>query len=215
MLDTFIKHILGEVRMIADAPTSFVIAVLATALLIWIALDWRYGGIISNKDSEIVIVKAQRDDYQAKLGGSSPDQAKARIDDLENQLRVLRGQVEPRHLRPEQRQAITQSARVAGGMHALIIVHEGGRPDCPLLAADFENVFRNAGWQVGNGVVMGPAQRPTRGIALMIPDPNNLSADAEVLQRALRAAQIEVELMRRPFNQAPEIELFITARPVP
>jgi hypothetical protein len=86
MVEPFIKYILGEFRMIANAPVSYIVAVLGAALLIWIALGWRYDAIINNKDSEITLLKSQRDDYRDKLGGASPDQAKARIDDLERRI---------------------------------------------------------------------------------------------------------------------------------
>jgi hypothetical protein len=210
MLETFIKYILGEFRMIADAPVSFIVSVLGAALLIWTVLNWRYEGIIT-------IIKTQRDDYHDKLGGASPDQAKARIDELEEQLNILRRQTEPRHLTSEERSSITQNARVPPGTRlGLTIVHEGGCPDCPHYAADFERVFRDAGWFVQNGVVMGPAQRLAKGIALMVPDATHLSADADLLRRALRAAHIEVEIMQSPqVPGGPSIQLFLTARPVP
>src|SRR5579859_7548993 len=83
----------------ANLPTFFVIAVLMfSAILgtVWWLMDWRYGGIISgrdgiiaNKDSEITLLRGQRDDYKDKLSGATPDQAKARIDDLENRLAKL------------------------------------------------------------------------------------------------------------------------------
>jgi hypothetical protein len=85
MFETFIKYVLGEFRMIWDAPLSFVAAVLGTALIAWIALDWRYSTIIANKDSEITLAKSQRDDYRDKLGGATAEQAKAAIDAIKKQ----------------------------------------------------------------------------------------------------------------------------------
>src|SRR5258708_34613959 len=90
MLEIVIKYILGELRTIRNAPSSAVVVVLAILTVVWIAMDWRYGGIIGNRDgiiasrdAEIKLIVTQRDDYIDKLGGASPDQAKARIDALE------------------------------------------------------------------------------------------------------------------------------------
>ena len=48
--------------MIADAPLIFGTAFLTIAGAIWWAMNWRYGGIIANRDSEIAALKTQRDD---------------------------------------------------------------------------------------------------------------------------------------------------------
>jgi hypothetical protein len=59
--------ILAQVAVVTSAPTPFFIAVLIAAGLIWLAMDWRYGGVITNRDSEISLLKGQRDDYKDKL----------------------------------------------------------------------------------------------------------------------------------------------------
>jgi hypothetical protein len=96
-MDTFVKYILGELRMIADAPVSYVVAVVATALLIWWAMEWRYSGVISNRDSEINVIKTQRDAYREKLSGASPDQAAQRIDSLTREVANLRAREDHAH----------------------------------------------------------------------------------------------------------------------
>src|ERR1700726_4068447 len=73
-----------------NLPTFFVIVGLIVGVVWWI-MDWRYGGIITNKDSEIVLAKSQRDDYRDKMGGATPDQAKARVDALEHTVRMTIG----------------------------------------------------------------------------------------------------------------------------
>jgi hypothetical protein len=63
-MEQFFKYVLGEIRVIADAPLIFITALLALAGAIWWAMDWRYAGIIVNRDSEIASLKTQRDDYR-------------------------------------------------------------------------------------------------------------------------------------------------------
>ena len=75
----------------ANLPTFVVIIVLILGAIWWL-MDWRYGSLISNRDSiitnrdsEIALLKGQRDDYRDKLGGATAEQAKAAIDAIKNQ----------------------------------------------------------------------------------------------------------------------------------
>jgi hypothetical protein len=192
----------------ANLPTFFVIVVLIFGAVWWL-LDWRYGGIVSNKDSEIILLKGQRDDYKEKLGGASPDQAKERIDDLEKRLTQLAIRVEPRFLTPEQRGMLLKFAAVAAeSKYTVTMVHEGGCTDCPSYAADFEEVLRSAGWIVGNGMAMGLPHRPPLGLALRVNDPKNLTSQESILKAALEAAKISFNLLDDPYEGT---ELFFTA----
>lgn len=91
MLDIVSKYLLGEFRMIWDAPISYVVAVLALALIVWRAMDWRYGGVIANRDAEISSLKTQRDEYKNKSGGISPDEMKAKLEELAEMNRYTVG----------------------------------------------------------------------------------------------------------------------------
>ena len=66
-MEQFFKYVLGEIRVIANAPLVFGTALLALAGAIWWAMDWRYSGIISNRDFEIASLKTQRDEYRDKF----------------------------------------------------------------------------------------------------------------------------------------------------
>jgi hypothetical protein len=90
MFEIVIKYILGESRTLRNAPASAVAIILGVFAVVWIAMDWRYAGIIANRDGIIAsrdaainLIATQRDDYKDKLGGASPDQAKSRMDALE------------------------------------------------------------------------------------------------------------------------------------
>jgi len=72
---------------IKAAPISFCIAVAALGGVVWTTLDWADSARLKNKDEEIGLLVRQRDEYKDKLGGASPDQAKARIDALEARLK--------------------------------------------------------------------------------------------------------------------------------
>jgi len=82
MLDQIVKYILGEWQVIAKAPMSFMAAVLAAGAIVWVAMSWGYG-------REMSLLSQQVADYKDKLSGSSPDQAKAKIDALEKSNETL------------------------------------------------------------------------------------------------------------------------------
>lgn len=88
-MEPLIRYVLGELKMIARAPAVFAAALLILAGGIWWALDWRYSGIIANRDAEISSLKTQRDEYRDRLNGASPDQAAQKIKDLTDQLAFL------------------------------------------------------------------------------------------------------------------------------
>lgn len=61
-----IQYVLTEMRTIARAPVIFISALLVLALAAWWAMDWRYNGIIANKDSEISNLKTVLDMLKIK-----------------------------------------------------------------------------------------------------------------------------------------------------
>jgi hypothetical protein len=197
----------------ANLPTFFIILVLMIGV-VWIVTQWNYSGVLASKNGQIELQDRQLADYRGKLQGATPDQAKARIDALEARLRRME-EAGPRSLTPEQRQIITQGTRVPpGAQYALVVTSEGGCPDCPVYAAAFERALRDAGWNITNGMVMGPGQRPTNGIAIIVPDQANLAPEAAALQKALQSAKIDFEIFQQPPQPMgmPSTRLLITAR---
>lgn len=67
MLDVFIKYILGEFRVIWNAPLSFVISTLAATFVIWVALDWRYSGVVAGKVGQLELQDRQILDLKQKI----------------------------------------------------------------------------------------------------------------------------------------------------
>jgi hypothetical protein len=197
----------------ANLPTFSVILVLMVGA-IWIVTNWSYSTVLASKSSQIELQDRQLADYREKLQGATPDQAKARIDELENRLKRVE-QAGPRSLTAEQKRTLIENIRVpAGSAYSVNIMHEGGCPDCPVYAAAFERLLRDAGWRITNGMVMGPAQRPISGLALTVPDAADLSAEAAALKRGLTAANIEFEILPggAPVPTIPPTQLLIVAR---
>lgn len=75
-MDKLIEYVLREMRVIGHAPVAFFAAVLVLAGGIWSALDWRYSGVIANRDAEISSLRTQRDEYkEAQRGDPRPSSA--------------------------------------------------------------------------------------------------------------------------------------------
>jgi hypothetical protein len=213
-VEEFLTKLAEQASAIKAAPYPFLLAIAVVGGAIWFVVNYLYSERISSKDAQLQLADRQIADYKQKLSGASPDEAKAKIDALER--RIL--QLEPRRITPQQRQTFVETVRAPDKTHRIMVQHESGCPDCPLYAAAFERALRDAGWNVENGVVMGPAQRPARGIGLMVVDP--LSPDPVLLQRAFRSAQIDIEIMKMDpspmaiIAPAANVVLFITARPI-
>ena len=73
----------------ANLPTFAVILVLMIGA-IWVVINWSYSGVLASKTGQIELQDRQLSDYREKLKGASPEQAKARIDTLEEQARGTR-----------------------------------------------------------------------------------------------------------------------------
>ncbi len=89
-MEGILRYVVGELRVIARAPAIFAAALIVLAGAVWWAMDWRYSGIIANRDAEISSLKTQRDDYRDKLNGASPDQAAEKINQLTNEIARLK-----------------------------------------------------------------------------------------------------------------------------
>jgi hypothetical protein len=201
----------------ANVPTFVVLAALMFGAIWWL-MDWRYGGIITgrdgiiaNKDSEIILLRGQRDDYKDKLSGATPDQAKARIDALEASLEARLAAVEPRRLTAAQRAAmIARLSPPAGTTPAIIIVGEASG-DGPQYAADFASVFQSVGgWKVGEGSAMGIGNRPATGIALNATNVN--SPEASSVANALHAANIDFDVRQGPMQEGIAVQLVVCTK---
>src|SRR5882762_3105406 len=79
-----VKYIIGEFSVIRAAPVSFGLSVIAVGLLIFYLMTWGYG-------RENSYLRTQLDDYKEKLKGATPQEARDRIDQLENAANLVIG----------------------------------------------------------------------------------------------------------------------------
>jgi|SRR5215467_13962268 len=135
MFEQLVQYVLGEVRVIADAPLVFGAAVLFLGAIIWAALRWRYSSMIEHRNRIIAL-------YKARLEGATPDQAKAKMDSLEGQVVSLKNREWPK-LTPA---AVTdfESILASQGSHAVSVLPQD--KDSIFLARDLVDAFKRIGW---------------------------------------------------------------------
>jgi len=136
MFEQFVQRVLGEVRLIAEAPLIFGAAVLLLSAVVWAALRWRYANSIEYRNRLIAL-------YKARLNGATPDQAKARIDSLEGQVVSLKSREWPK-LHPAA-VADFETILASQGSHAVSVLPQDR--DSVFLARDLVDAFKRTGWK--------------------------------------------------------------------
>jgi hypothetical protein len=204
MLDRILRYLAWESRAITGAPVTFGVAVVATAALISCA-------VILAVRHETAPLRRELAQYREKLGGASPEEAKAALDVLAEQVTALEARLKPRRVSAQQQRTIAERLKApAGGRYALAIVQEGGCWDCPQFAEDLEGALRSApGWTVSHRVIMGLARRPPHGLAVVVADPAHPAAQESLLLQALQAAGIEFDIQGAlsPLDKEPQLLL--------
>jgi hypothetical protein len=179
-----------------NAPVPFLAALIGSWLVIRWFIRGQYETRLANAASSLELANRRVEDYERKLAGASPEEAKARIDTLEGRLEELRQQhaeTTPRRLTPEERRAATAVLSPFPGSR-VTISYETTSYHASSLQAGLVAAFREAEWNVVTGMIMGPSNPPACGAALVVADPARLSPQQKAIQQALTQAGIEYEL---------------------
>lgn len=205
--------LIAEWEVVKSAPFAFVAALVVIGFGIWKVVQWQHSNRHDDSRSRLELAETKVRDYEAKLAGASPDEARARIDQLEHRIDALK----PRTVSADQRQRIT--AIVApGGARIISIAVDGATPDGNNFARGLGAAFTSAGWLVQNAMVMGLGNPPASGVGLQVIDPAAFTPDEGVVVQALREAGIEFDLMpgapERPMpgHPSPVARITITNR---
>jgi hypothetical protein len=191
VLETIKDYILGEIKVIAGAPVSFVLASLGVVALAWAAVSWAKNSIIDQLNGQIQLQDRQLTDYKEKLNGATPSEAKARIDSLEARL----SRIEPRRLSSEQRNIIASLVDVPYGVN-YIISAQSDMPcgDCRQYLENFQDILNAAHWNIVQISLSNATAASPKGIAILTPDTNHPLPEASTLMTALLAAKIDFDL---------------------
>ena len=195
--------VVGWPMIRANLPTFFAIVIILI-IAIWAIIYWSFRAILGSKTAQIELLDRQIADYRLKLHGATPDEAKARIDSLEARLKSI----EPRRLVADRRLEFIEALRAAAAPSSIAIIAEAAG-DSPQFAADLARGFREAGWHVTEGGVMGIGNRPDSGIALQFSEINNAPQFARAVMSALRRSAINFDIQQRPMPQGRPMEILV------
>jgi hypothetical protein len=191
-MQQLLQYLAGEGRVILGAPIALAVTALLMFAAAHLASAWRYGRTIDGLKADNDTLKERiqlRDDraaeYERKLQGASPDQAKAEIDELRKQLADLA----PPRLSREQARAIVAIASKAPA--EMQVLYDGTDPNAAYSAQDFLDAFARAGWNAGGITSMGDGGPPR----LLVTLPKDSEA-GRVLVEGLHSAGLDFDVAR-------------------
>jgi hypothetical protein len=167
----WLSKIAQEWTVIQSAPLSVITVCAIIAVVIWSVVSGIYGIRLANKDGEISLLTRQRDDYKDKLGGASPDQAKAKMDALEKRIALTIGS----HWTPLTSDESAKLTAAVSGLEKrriqVMYVNQLGKE----LAQSIADALRRGGWtdmhfSEGGGLGIGISTGRGNGMAFKLKD---------------------------------------------
>lgn len=210
MLEALREYLLNEWRTVSQAPASFLLGNALVAVLTHAMSKWYFTGRISTLEDRLKLRDDRIAEYKEKTQSTNPDEAKARLERLEEQIAALT----PRTLGGEQRQILLAALGQVPPSSIQVLADAQAR-DGRRYANQFIELFTSAGWRALNGAVMGPGNPPREGMRLTFPASVEFDRYAQNLSAAFERAAIPVEVARRNVPAMPrpmevQIELLIT-----
>lgn len=189
-----------------NAPVPFIAAVLLSWFVIWKIIRREFANRLADAASRLELAEARVGDYERKLSGASPDEARAEIQALQEAVRRL----QPRQLTGNDLAAITHAAQAAPSSVTIScdMAYAAGQR----MAAQMQRAFAAAGWQVSGGIIGGPGFLPPEGLAVSLSSANERTPSEQALCAALEAASLRYAVrLRSPDPHTPDsIEMVFT-----
>ena len=179
-------------------------------VLMFFAFNWRYGGRIESLNERLANRDERIADYERKLSGASPDEAKARLEALEASIHELRG----RHLTDEQIQIML--AALSGHTGSIFASYQSSSVDGLSFSAAIRSVFESAGWKVALVQQISDAGWAQEGLEIRIPGDDPLTPRDVAVTSAFDRAGLLVRVTRRSAPRPGyDVELLVSARTAP
>jgi hypothetical protein len=190
-VEEVVRFFANEWKVIWQAPVTFLVGWAILWGVGYFLAAWRFGKTIDNLQSENGTLRERvqlRDDraaeYERKLDVDSPDEAKARLDALEQRLEKMG----PRRLSEDQANTlVAKLAATPGKMQLQLAI---GTSDGIRFESDFREVFTRAGWTIASHQIMGGMQSEHGLLVLYYRDTPQL----RTLYEALNAAGLKYQV---------------------
>ncbi len=163
------KEVLEQCAVIANAPIPFAVLVIVVAGLIWAATNWSYSSVLASKNAQIELQDRQLADYKQKLGGATPEEAKAKIDALEKTIHLTIGSRWQPLTQTESDRLTAAVAPLPKRRIQVMYANQLGKD----LAQSIADAFTKAGWtevifSEGGGLGIGIGTGRGNGMALTV-----------------------------------------------
>jgi hypothetical protein len=158
----------GWPMIMANLPSFF--AVLAFMIgAVWLVVNWAYRSVLASKNGQIELQDRQLADYREKLKGATPEEAKAKIDALEEKVRNAIGDRWKVLTTDETARFVASIAALPHRRIQVMYSNYLGRD----LAKNFADAFERAGWtdvafSEGGGLGYGLSTGRGNGLALTL-----------------------------------------------
>lgn len=179
----FLDYIAAEGRVIRDAPAAFSVFVVLSALVIWVALSWKFDAQISSRDS---IISAR--DATIKFHEGLIAEYKSRVQ--------LPEPGEERKLTPDQRRIIAHELKLRVNMFKRLVVVYIEEKEPRQYAKQFADIATNSDLQI---VQRGLSSTLTGdvGIYVLVPNTTKPSDDAKEFMEILNKAYLSAHYYER------------------
>lgn len=175
------------------APIPFLLVVGIVAIGIWRFLAHHYSGKLDATDALLTLRQAQLDDYKEKLSGASPEEARARVDALEQRIEDGFNAMAPRTLSDDQCERMVAVLEGQHGHH-VTITQELGDAGRVNLVMSIEKAFSAARWTTATRMMMRISNALSSGIGVIVSDQNNLTEPQRAIINAFKIAEIEFDI---------------------
>jgi len=181
----------SEWQAFMNAPFLTLGLVLLAGVAVWFAAMWLTANKIESLEGRLALRDDRIAEYERKLAGASPDEAKARIDDLERKVADLKSA--HRSLTADQKTAIANALRpLSFSERDVEIIYPLPSQESAVFAHDFAEAFELSGHFVQARHMMGGHRIRHFGVTLGIGSLANKPALAMAIARALEGAGVIV-----------------------
>jgi hypothetical protein len=208
----FFDWIADEWSVILSAPFTFLLGFAILGYLVWRFTRSSFEVRVANYESTISLLERRLQRFDEKLDGATPDEAKARMDELEARVEAL----SPRRISPAQREIIAHSLRAYSG-NSIHVSTDTAVADSGTLSRGIAAAFSAAGWIVKTSICIGIGDPPVSGIALRVSKSSQLSEVEAAIADTFTAAEIQFDIQSgfepNPHNNPASVaEILVTGR---
>lgn len=183
-LDTLWSSFTASLPTLKDAWPTVIGLMLASAIVAWLLGRQSTSDRVASMQGRLDLANDRIAEFDRKLSGASPDEAKAKIERLESRLAA----VEPYQLTTAQLSRL-HTALVAA-KYGVRITRANTSPRLDSLFQQLVFAFSKAGWTTQDWVTVGAPSPPNNDVTLAY-NGNVQDAYVEAVRAALKAAEID------------------------